>query len=58
VFKFYTKGDEDNFEAAVFYNGQRIATLYAWRYLSEFTVQVENGSGIIEADWMDYEESD
>jgi hypothetical protein len=32
--------------------------LYAWRYVAEFTVQVENGSGIMEAEWVDYEESD
>jgi hypothetical protein len=58
MFKFHTKGDNNNFEAAVFYNGQRVATLYAWKYLAEFTVQVEDGEGIIQADWVDYEESD
>jgi len=59
MFKFYTKGDDNNLEAAIFYNGQRIATVYSWRYTTgEITTQVENGSSIMEAEWVDYEETD
>jgi hypothetical protein len=59
VFKFYTKGDDRLFEGAIFLNGQKIATLYAGVYPDgEIVIQVEDGSGRLQTEWSDYEESD
>lgn len=58
MFKFYTKGDTNNLEAAVFYNGQRIMTLYAWHYTdNQITVEIRDGNDDLQAEWVDYEES-
>lgn len=59
MFKFYTKGDDRLFEGAIFLNGQKIATLYAGVYPDgEIVIQVEDGSGRLQTEWSDYEESD
>lgn len=59
MFKFYTKGDDDNLEAAVFYNGQRVMTVYMWRYVNgEITVEVRDGEDVLQVQWVDYEETD
>lgn len=59
MFKFYTKGDDRLFEGAIFLNGQKIATLYAGVYPDgEIVIQAEDGSGRLQTEWSDYEESD
>lgn len=60
MFKFYTKSkDENNLEAAVFHYGQRIMTVYVWRYVNgEITVEVRDGEDALQVQWVDYEETD
>jgi len=60
VFKFVSKGDAHDNESALFYNGQRILTVYATVYTdAEIMVQVEDGSGRLMKEWEDFlEESD
>ena len=60
MFKFVSKGDTHDNEAALFYNGQRILTLYATVYADgEIMVQVEDGSNKLMTEWEDFlEESD
>lgn len=59
MFKFYTKGKDDNLEAAVFYYGQRVMTVYVWRYTNgEITVEVRDGEDALQVQWVDYEETD
>jgi hypothetical protein len=57
MFKFYTKGDDRDFEAAVFYNGQKIATVYTSIRGDQVEVQVEDGSNRLMAEWSDFAES-
>lgn len=58
MYKFYTKGDKDHIQAAIFYNGQRIATLFSIVYSTgEILVTVEDGNFIPQVEWTDYEES-
>ena len=56
MFKFYTKSkDENNLEAAVFYCGQRIMTMYVWRYVNgEITVEVRDGEDALQVQWVDH----
>lgn len=60
MFKFVSKGDNHDNESALFYNGQRIATLYATVTSSgEVMVQVEDGNTKLMTEWEDFlEESD
>ncbi len=59
MFKFYTKGDDNNLEAAVFYNGQRIMTVYTWRYTDgEISVEIRDGEDVLQKQWVDYEQTD
>jgi hypothetical protein len=60
VFKFVSKGDNHDNESALFYNGQRIATLYATvTFGGEIMVQVEDGNNKLMTEWEDFlEESD
>jgi hypothetical protein len=59
VFKFVTRGHGADFDAAVFYNGQKLIHIYMSKHLNEVEVQVEDGSGHLMSEWEDFlEESD
>ncbi len=60
MFKFVSKGDNHDNESALFYNGQRILTVYATAYTSGLImVQIEDGSSRLVTEWEDFlEESD
>jgi hypothetical protein len=60
VFKFVSKGDNHDNESALFYNGQRILTMYVTVYADgEIMVQVEDGNNKLMTEWEDFlEESD
>lgn len=58
MFKFYTKGDGSYLEGAVFYNGQRILTMYMNKHHDEILVEIVDGADNVMADWIDFEESD
>jgi hypothetical protein len=60
MFKFVSKGDAHDNVSAVFFNGQKIYTMYV-RANSDGSVevQVEDGSGRLMKEWEDFlEESD
>jgi len=58
VFKFVSKGDSHNFESAIFYNGQKICTLYSNKYSDgSVEVLVQDGSGDLMIEWEDYLEN-
>ena len=55
MFKFVSKGDAHDNESALFYNGQRIATLYATVTVGgEIMVQVEDGNTKLMTEWEDF----
>ena len=55
MFKFVSKGDAHDNESALFYNGQRIATLYATVTVGgEIMVQIEDGSSRLVSEWEDF----
>jgi hypothetical protein len=58
MFKFYTKGDDENLEAVVFYNGQKILTAWCFKSNDEFVIEIDDGSGALQVGWVDYAESD
>ena len=60
MFKFVSKGDAHDNESALFYNGQRILTVYATVYTDgEVMVQIEDGNTKLMTEWEDFlEESD
>lgn len=60
MFKFVSKGDNHDNESALFYNGQRILTLYSTVYTDgSVMVQVEDGNTKLMTEWEDFlEESD
>lgn len=60
MFKFVSKGDNHDNESALFYNGQRILTVYAAVYTGgSIEVQIEDGNGHLMKEWEDFlEESD
>jgi hypothetical protein len=59
MFKFYARGDDDNFEGGVFLNGQKILSFTISRMLNdEFDIDVMDGSDAVMCNWSDFEESD
>jgi hypothetical protein len=55
VFKFVSKGDLHDNESALFYNGQRLLTLYATVTISGgVMVQIEDGSNRLMCEWEDF----
>jgi hypothetical protein len=55
MFKFVNKGNEHGVHAAVFYNGQRICTLYSNAYSDgSIEVIVHDGSDRPMVEWEDY----
>ena len=63
MFKFVSKGGAHDNEAALFYNGQRIMTMYTTVFSDgEVIIRVEDGSDFEQAQWHDwiedFEESD
>lgn len=57
MFKFYTKGGNDHLEGAVFYNGQKILTMFINKHNDEIIVEIDNGSEVM-ASWIDFEETE
>lgn len=57
-YKFVARGEGDDFDAAVFYNGQKMIHIFMGKSGDEFEVQVEDGSGALMGEWNDFEESD
>jgi hypothetical protein len=60
MFKFVSKGDKHDNESALFFNGQRLLTVYATVTSGgEVMVQIEDGSNRLITEWEDFlEESD
>lgn len=59
MFKFATRGDNNDFDAAIFYNGQRLVSVYLGHNGEGVEVQVEDGNGKLMSEWEDFlEESD
>jgi hypothetical protein len=57
VFKFVSKGDHHDNESALFYNGQKLLTIYASvRYDGETMIQIEDGNGRLMKEWEDFME--
>jgi len=54
VFKFVSKGDSHENESALFYNGQRILTIYAGVIGDDMSIIVDDGADITQAEWSDY----
>jgi len=54
VFKFYSKGTNKNSESALFYNGQRLLTVYAAVINGNISVIVDDGNDVTAAEWEDY----
>ena len=55
MFKFVSKGDNHDNESALFYNGQRVFTMYTMVDADgEVRVQVEDGNGRLMKEWEDY----
>ena len=55
MFKFVSKGDSHENESALFYNGQKILSLYTMVYSDgEVVVQVEDGGNHLQAEWQDW----
>jgi hypothetical protein len=58
MFKFVSKGDTHDNESALFYNGQRILSIYATVYPDgEVMIQVEDGAQHLMTEWEDYLET-
>jgi hypothetical protein len=59
VYKFVSRGTKSDFDAAVFYNGQKLIHIYMGKHFDSIEVQVEDGSGKFVCEWEDIlEESD
>lgn len=60
MFKYVSKGDAQDNESALFYNGQKVCALYSSvRADGTIDVQVEDGSNRLMTEWEDFlEESD
>lgn len=57
MFKFVSKGDNYLNESALFFNGQKICTLYVGiDPAGEIQVQIEDGSGRLMKEWEDFAE--
>lgn len=57
MFKFVSKGDDNNNESALFFNGQKIYTVYVGKYSDgEMFIQVEDGSNRLMTEWDDFAE--
>ena len=55
MFKFVSKGDAHENESALFYNGQKIMTVFSAVYPDgEVIVQVEDGGGSLQTEWQDW----
>jgi phosphoribosylpyrophosphate synthetase len=55
MFKFVSKGDSRLNESVLFYNGQKICTVYAGVYADgEIQVQIEDGNNRLMKEWEDY----
>ena len=55
MFKFVSKGDNDCNESALFYNGQRMFTIYTTvNPFDEVVIVVEDGSGRQMKEWEDF----
>lgn len=57
MFKFVSKGDNHTNESVLFFNGQKVCTVYAGVYADgEIQVQIEDGSGRLMKEWEDFAE--
>ncbi len=54
MFKFVSKGDSHENESALFYNGQRLLSIYASAYGEDVSIIVDDGADITQAEWSDY----
>lgn len=55
MYKFVSKGDNHDNESAMFYNGQRLYTVYSYVDADgEVRIQIEDGSGRLMKEWEDY----
>ena len=54
MFKFYTKGDNADCEAALFYNGQRLLSVHARRDADTISIMVDDGTDNLQAAWDDF----
>ena len=55
MFKFISKGDNHDNESALFYNGQKLCSLYSTVSADgEVRIQIEDGSGRLMKEWEDY----
>lgn len=57
MFKFVSKGDSHENESALFYNGQRILSIYANVYGDDVSIIVDDGADVTQAEWSDYLEN-
>jgi hypothetical protein len=59
VFKFVTRGNESDFDAGIFCNGQKLIHIYMSKHFDSIEVIVKDGMDNTIADWEDFlEESD
>lgn len=57
MFKFVSKGDNHLNESALFFNGQKVYTVYVGVDLDgEIMIQVEDGNGRLMKEWEDFAE--
>ena len=57
MFKYYSKGNHNENESVLFFNGQKIASLYAMiTPEGEIIVQIEDGNDRLMKEWQDYAE--
>lgn len=57
MFKYVSKGDSQENESALFFNGQKVCTVYVFVNLfGEMMIQVEDGNGKLMKEWEDFAE--
>ena len=57
MFKFVAKGDNYTNESALFFNGQRVCTVYAGvNPDGSMEIQIEDGNGRLMTEWEDFAE--
>ena len=57
MFKYVSKGDSQENESTLFFNGQKVCTVYVFVNLfGEMMIQVEDGNGKLMKEWEDFAE--
>lgn len=58
-FKFVSRGNESDFDAAVFYNGQKLIHIYMSKHFDSVDIITKDGADKLMVEWEDFlEESD